>query len=92
MSNGHFYRFPRTIFTDTNTPIEQLIHVLGEVHEAMVDSRCNNFACLKELMDVIHSAETAIRIIEEMTPGINLDSMLQGTIKKNMDRGYYGGK
>ena len=42
----------------------------------------------KEAMDVIHSAETLLRILGKRH--VKIDSIYEGTIEKNRKRHYYG--
>jgi len=84
--------FPRTKFVDTNSLIEQRCHLTSEVIE--VDKEFDAFpktdfkAVACELFDVIHSAETALRILEERH-GVNILAAKQAVIHKNTARGYY---
>ena len=84
------YRFPRTRFVDENGLAGQLLHIESEVAEfrAEVFSNPDPFVVAIELADIIHSAETAMRILEEKH-GICQKEVLAVVIFKNRERGYY---
>lgn len=85
------YQFPRTHFATTNTLQEQLTHIAGETCEALRASAKKEpiDRITEEILDTLHSCETAIRIIEaEHGPGYVHDRM-QAIIRKNLERGYY---
>lgn len=66
----------------------QLAHVMSEVNEsydALEDGESSE-RIAEELMDVIHAAETALRML-----GVDVDKAWRGVIEKNSKRGYYGG-
>lgn len=44
----------------------------------------------EELMDTIHAAETALRMLE--AEGVDLGEVRRMVIRKNAARGYYGGE
>lgn len=87
------FMFPRTKFVDENTIDEQLKHLeseLEEVKEAKTQLQIN---IVEELFDLIHSAETAIRIIIENSNNVidkeAVDFIKDCVIMKNIERGYY---
>ena len=95
------YNYPRTKFVGENNIMDQTLHVQSEVSEvnkalnAWLTSGASSPSAIQhlaeELHDVCHSAETALRILEEKH-GINpLTSRIQ-VIKKNQERGYYSDK
>ena len=88
---GNIYRFPRVTFTDTNGIYGQCLHVYSEAMEVLkaVERSGDMSALAMELLDVIHSAETALRILEEKH-GVNVQSLKKSVIGKNAARGYYG--
>lgn len=60
---------------------------LVEAQEAMLDGRSADAAV--EAMDVIHAAETLLRILED-EEGVDLDATYRTVVFKNRMRGYYG--
>ena len=83
------FNFPRVHFVSTNILWQQVDHLRGEVQE--VDDalqQADLSAVAMELMDVIHSAETALRILQERFR-INLHETRRDVERKNMERGYY---
>lgn len=78
--------FPRTNFADTTNIHDQVRHVLSEAHEAWTTETFDHMA--EELMDVIHSAETALHILSEKYD-INPTASKIEVIEKNRVRGYY---
>lgn len=83
------FNFPRVRFVDSNAIIKQISHIDSEVHEAVDAAMTPNINDLAgELMDVLHSAESALRIMEEFH-GVNLAQVRCETERKNTLRGYY---
>lgn len=85
------YHFPRVKFAGLNELGEQLKHVCSEANEAEIayqHADINHLAL--ELCDVIHSAETAMRILEE-NYGVDVEKAKDSVRKKNEARGYYKG-
>lgn len=69
----------------------QLGRVRSEVIE-VIDAKCNHESderVAEELMDVIHAAETALRLLPFNEN--ELDAIKRGVIEKNKARNYYGG-
>jgi len=86
---NYVFVFPRINFADTNTIDKQMDHICTEVVEAMQEvGKCDNEALAIELLDVIHSTETALRILKERH-WIDLNSVKEKVIIKNELRGYY---
>lgn len=85
---GWEYRFPP--IADPPGLSQQLLHVLGEAEEAREAHREAGWRerVAEELMDVVHAAETALRMLEK--DGADLDGVRRGVIAKNEERGYYG--
>lgn len=89
-----FYRFPAVRPDLTASSSYQASKISEEVEEAIEaiedyrsrPSRENRIAYGMELMDVIHAAETALRI--EFT-GEEVDDLTDAVILKNLDRKYY---
>lgn len=84
--------FPRTKFADKNAIGLQVEHVSAEAQEA---NEAISWSCKSmfddtalELMDTIHSAETALFILAEKH-GVNLSEVKRKVIEKNQARGYY---
>ena len=83
------FTFPRTRFVDTTALYSQLQHLMSEVDElrkAYLEEETERVA--EELMDVIHSAETFARKLQEQR-GVNLFDVCRSVERKNMERGYY---
>lgn len=83
-----FYRFPEISGATHYTPQDQVAHVLSEAKEveAAVDLE-TYYEPMLELMDVIHSAETMLRIYG--CTDTELELLRDLTIEKNRKRGYY---
>lgn len=89
-----FYRFPAMAKLSEWTNKQQVNYIIGEADEARialanmnastVESRRRDYGM--ELMDVIHSAETALRM--EFTDE-EVEHLHRLTIEKNRKRGYY---
>jgi len=84
------FMFPKTKFADENTLEEQLKHLESELEE--VKKAGTYYDMTEELFDLIHSAETALRIIRK-DPDLNkaMDFIKEEVIMKNIERGYYTG-
>lgn len=89
------YQFPAMKKLDEWSFGEQITKVTFETSELVeallctegnMDEILENVA--KEAMDVIHSAETLLRILEKRH--VKIDSIYEGTIEKNKKRHYYG--
>lgn len=80
--------FPLVKFAKENTLSEQVSHVYSEAHEAIGAYVVSNNFLAMELLDVIHSAETALHILATQH-GIDIDAAKRQVIAKNRDRGYY---
>ena len=81
------YTFPRTNFVD-NSLFDQLEHVKSELDEtiqAYLHEPIERAA--EELVDLYHSVETALRIIDERYVPIKV--IIAQVEKKNRERGYY---
>jgi len=94
MTMDMLYHFPRTRFVDENGIVFQTNHVLLEAKEARFEASnldddghtINTLAM--EIMDIYHSSETALRILEEKH-GINIQKLMFAVYEKNEKRGYY---
>ncbi len=83
------YSFPRTKFVDTNGSFEQLQHLDSELTELIAAFHTpDGVHTLKEAFDVIHSAETFIRIFSA-TYDLNPEKIKASVIAGNRARGYY---
>lgn len=81
--------FPRTKFVDENGIIAQVIHMESEqkeIEESMLKDDIQHTA--EEVMDRLHSCETALRILQEKY-GINLSELRRDVERKNLLRNYY---
>jgi hypothetical protein len=82
------YQFPRTIFRH-NKIIDQIIHLRSELEEVQVEIvKRDHSATAREVWDVIHSAETALRILENQH-GVNVEEARFLVLAGNAGRGYY---
>lgn len=80
--------FPRLKFADTNGLFKQIEHIeseLKEVREAYVEP--DIFHLAEEIVDVMVSSMTALRIIER-THGIDIEDVIDHVHAKNRSRGY----
>lgn len=87
MFNPVNFTFPRTIHVDQPL-IDQLQHVKSELDETMqayLNEPIERVA--EELVDLYHSVETALRIIDERYIPVKVTVAL--VEKKNRERGYY---
>lgn len=83
------YHFPRTKFVDENGICGQVAHIQTEADEAYRELQNPDIEPLAmEVMDVYHSAETALRILQEKY-GVDIQALMQRAAKKNEARGYY---
>jgi hypothetical protein len=91
------YTWPETTFAQTNTMEQQLDHILSEVDEvtelgpfSQPMASDNNLADLvEELMDLHHSIETFMRIVERERSAVWLNGAAACVKAKNFTRGYY---
>lgn len=92
--NGLMYNFPRTQFVSENGIVFQTAHVLLEAEEARFEASNLNeenpdiYPLAMEIMDIYHSAETALRILEEQY-GVDVQKLMHDVALKNDARGYY---
>lgn len=92
------YRFPRIRFIDSHKRIDvkirlmtQIYHTESEMMEVRAELYSSDFSVnrfSRELLDLIHSAETCLRITEECA-GVDVDSVAIDVIQGNRERGYY---
>lgn len=83
------FNFDRTKFVGLNAIINQIAHISTEVDESVEASMtADNLHLAEELMDVLHSTESALRIMKEFH-GINLNEVRSAVKSKNRERGYY---
>jgi len=84
------HHFERTKFVDENGLWEQLNHIQSEVREVF-DAYFNEPTgrVAEEAMDLIHSVETLLHILEERY-AVDLDCIRDHVRSKNTARGYYG--
>jgi len=62
-------------------------HVLEEIEEyRTAESKVEE---AKEVVDVLHAAETLVRKYFERNPDVTFEEVRDGIIKKNKDRSYY---
>lgn len=91
MTTDMLFNFPRTRFVDENSIGQQLIHTRREVQEAddeLVPPGGDIMPLAMEIMDIYHSAETALRILQEKH-GVDIRDIMFKVADKNHQRGYY---
>ena len=91
MTIDTLYHFPRTRFVDENTIGQQLIHTRREGQEAsdeLPPPGGDIMPLALEIVDIYHSAETALRILEEKH-GVDIQKLMFAVYEKNEKRGYY---
>ena len=83
------FNFPRTKFAGINGICSQVMHICSEAAEAKESSFTPDIQhTAEEVMDCLHSCETALRILQEKY-GINISALRRDVERKNMERGYY---
>jgi Lar family restriction alleviation protein len=88
-SSGIIYNFMRTKFVSLNGIASQSSHIYSEaleVEQSVLTPDIQHTA--EEVMDCLHSCETALRILEEKY-GINIAKTRRDVEQKNLNRGYY---
>ena len=85
------YLFPKTRFAQTNTLIDQLGHIFSEATEVRktIDNSEPAQRTTEEIIDLWHSIETYIRILEEKHGTKAVLDAIDQVVKKNDQRGYY---
>jgi hypothetical protein len=87
------YNFPATRFANENSLEQQLVHIISEMDE--VSQAYNEESperLTEEIFDLLHSVETAIRMIEKEMGKKDMAKIELSVWKKNLERGYYGEK
>lgn len=83
------FNFPRTRFVDENCICNQAEHIGSEQTEIVSSMFTPDIEhTAEEVMDCLHSCETALRILQEKH-NINLSKVRCEVERKNFDRGYY---
>ena len=83
------YNFPKIRFIEENTLHTQLLHFASECIEiAERIEHGDMWGITEEVIDMMHSAETWLRIVERH--GVDVDGEISKVIEKNRKRGYYG--
>ena len=83
------FNFPRTRFVDENGITSQVLHMgseQAEIEQSVFTPDIEHTA--EEVMDKLHSCETALRILQEKY-GINLNDLRRRVERKNQVRNYY---
>lgn len=81
--------FPKTIFVDCNTILDQLDHLRSEVEEVREAVERGDYeAAADELVDVQQSADTGLFILKLKHGADSYDAYTRVAIK-NRNRGYY---
>ena len=89
MATDLFDMFPRLKFVDDNSIHDQVVHVMSETTEVL-DTLIIGEAVIRtaeELVDVITSCVTGLRILTEMY-GVDVDGVIDYVNAKNAARGY----
>lgn len=83
------YNFPRIKFCDECDLHTQLKHFASECIEIVERIEHGDMPGItEEVLDMLHSAETWIRIVERH--GVDIDAEISKVIEKNRARNYYG--
>lgn len=83
------YHFPPVRFVDENNIYGQVAHIQTEADEAFRELSTGDIDALAdEIMDAMHSCETALRILEKRH-GIDVKAVMMRVYEKNEKRGYY---
>ena len=83
------FSFPRTIFVTQNGLVAQVRHMATEqveIEASMLTPDIHHTA--EEIMDLYHSCESCLRILQEKY-GIDLNKLWETVTEKNAARGYY---
>lgn len=81
--------FPRTKFVTKNGICGQVYHIASEAEESVAALlQPDMYHIAEEIMDTLHSCESALRILEEKH-GYNLEQLRAFVEQKNAERGYY---
>jgi hypothetical protein len=84
------YLFPATKFSRINSIDIQVLHLVSEIEEIKEASKSNDERHFhKEILDALHSCETAIRIIQSTHGEDYIDELKQEIIHGNNVRNYY---
>jgi len=84
------YNFNRTKYIDKNDIVEQLEHMASELREIKQELFAADIPRLaEETVDLYHSCESMMRILEEKY-GIDINGVVKEVKIKNEKRGYYG--
>lgn len=87
------YCFPRTIWVRINTLKKQVDHICSEAEECkevLEKEEGDLFRLAEELFDVQQSAESGLRIVQELKGEEFLTQVKNFVKAKNTRRGYYG--
>jgi len=88
---NQWWRFPKTVFTETNDLEQQLDHIRSEHTEMWIAFMGGKTGHLcEEIFDLIHSCETALWIIKKEFPAVDMPAAMQAVVGKNKARRYYG--
>lgn len=81
------FNFPRAKFADENNIHAQVAHIQTEADEAFRELNTDQRALAMEIMDCLHSCETALRMLED--EGLRISEIMTAVYEKNEARGYY---
>jgi len=84
---NNMWHFPAVKFVKENSLTRQINHLESEINEVKDAYHRETNYLIMELWDVIHSAETALRILKFC--GYDVFSVKSDVLKKNQERGYY---
>lgn len=83
------FNFPRAIFVNKNGIVGQCFHIESELRELQESiTEPDIFHTAEEAIDLLHSIETLLRILEEKH-GVDLNDVGDYVQAKNKRRGYY---
>ena len=84
--SGFAYNFPRYTCAAPYM-LNQAAKIAEEAREVVCAARLVNEIAM-ETMDVIHAAETMLRMLDGL---VDVDALREEVVRKNRQRGYYGG-
>lgn len=83
------FNFPATVYVEKNGIVQQSEHISSEAEEVSESAYTPYIQhTAEEVMDCLHSCETALRILKEKY-GINLNQLKARVFNKNNVRNYY---
>lgn len=92
------FNFPESVFVAKNFPAVQVVHILSEAEEVQREKKIldgitpykqDPSAIDMEIMDLLHSCETYMRIRQTQAGTEYVDDLIEKVRLKNAERGYY---